>query len=104
MTYGEKLKAIRKSKKISAQTVADKISIAQSSLSNLENNQAKINIDTLGLILSVYGMTLEQFFSETNNESLEYVELTSELKRLNTEQLKILTILIRNFLNDQTVI
>ncbi len=95
MTNGEKLKDIRRIKKMSAKAVAEKINLSQSYLSKIENDQVRGTTETLELVLSAYDMTLEQFF-DNGGHSAEYKELVSELQKLQPDQLRNITNLIRS--------
>ena len=94
MSYNEKLKMIRTNKKLKMKDVAEKAGISQSSLSYIESGTNTPTIETLSNILSVYGMTLSDFFNENPNAivlSDELKELIDNTKGLSPEQISKLT-------------
>lgn len=94
MKYNEKLKEIRKYKNMKMKYVAEKAGISQSSLSYIESGTNAPTIETLSNILSVYEMTLSDFFNENQNAivlSNELKELIDNTKGLTPGQLSKLT-------------
>jgi len=76
MDYGSKLKEIRKSKNISARSLASQVGLDPSQVSKIENNVSKPSLDALEKICSVLDITLAEFFAE------EAICLPPELSKL----------------------
>lgn len=72
--------------------VAERANISQSSLSYIESGSNTPTIETLANILSVYGMTLSDFFHSNNHDatplSPELKELINHAKHLSPDQIK----------------
>ena len=60
---GDRLREIRKSRGFSQQDVAEQMGLPQSNLSRIENGKQRLNLSVLARILSIYQMTLDDFFS-----------------------------------------
>lgn len=86
LQIGDRLKALRKAKKLTTQEVADKVNIAQSYLSRFENNKAVPNIEMLDRILRALDTDLSSFFSnDIENASPDLIELINTVKTLSPE-------------------
>lgn len=108
MTFGEKLRAARKKKKLTQKDLASKIGAKHNSISNWENNQNKPDPDTIQTLCWVLDVTPNYFFSNddialTKNScySEEETLLLTLYNSLNAEGQKIL-IANAEFLNSQT--
>ena len=60
---GERLRSIRKSRGLSQQEVAERMGLPQSNLSRIENGKQRLNLTVLAGILTIYQMSLDDFFS-----------------------------------------
>lgn len=82
---GDKIKQIRKDKKISQKDFAEILEIPVSTLANYENNHREPSIDTVYKISNALGISPLELFpdSNTTNTSFEYQNLgTDEFKTL----------------------
>ena len=60
---GNRLKALRKNNNLSQREVADAIGLPQSNLSRIENGKQRLNLTVLAKMLSIYELTIQDFFS-----------------------------------------
>lgn len=70
MEFGEKLKYLRESKKISIYRLSQETGISQGHISDLENGRNQPTIDTLSRLLVPLGITLADFFNEKGEVSV----------------------------------
>lgn len=83
---GEKLRALRKSRNLTTQQLADKVAVSQSYISRFENDKAIPNIELLDKILIALHSDLASFFaSEDDTISVEQLRLTETIKTLTPE-------------------
>ena len=61
-----RIKELRKSKGLSAQKLADKLNIAQSTLSQYENEKREANYDTLKKISQYFDVSIDYLLGNTN--------------------------------------
>lgn len=61
INVGNKLKILRKQKKITQQELADKLSISRASISNWEIGRRRPNLHELTAICDFYGVSLDYF-------------------------------------------
>ncbi len=64
----EKLRLIRQEKGFSQQYVADCLNISVSTISRIENNPGKINLEYFALISEFYQIELRNIFSDNESE------------------------------------
>ncbi|MCJ7842351.1 helix-turn-helix domain-containing protein [Lederbergia sp. NSJ-179] len=80
---GDKLRTLRKAKRLTAQDLADKVNISQSYISRFENNRAIPDIEMLERILIALDSDLATFFSsELDNTPPDLVQLINTVKTL----------------------
>jgi phage repressor protein C with HTH and peptisase S24 domain len=65
MDIGKRLHELRLGNKITAQELAERISVSQSYISLLENNKRRANVEILGKIAAVFNVSMAQLFSES---------------------------------------
>jgi transcriptional regulator with XRE-family HTH domain len=70
MDYGNRLKQLRDSKKISIYRLSQDTGISQGHISDLENGKNQPTIDTLKRLLVPLGITLAEFFNENGETSI----------------------------------
>ena len=72
MKIGERIKEIRKSRKISVEYVADKLGVSPSTVYRYENSSiSKIPIDVIDSLCSILGVTTRELMGNTVNEPEE---------------------------------
>src|ERR1700738_2335571 len=75
---GSRIRELRKGRHLTQTELSEKIGIAQSDLSRMEQGEYKVGLDTLFKVLQVFELKMGEFFGET--EDL-HAEETRELVR-----------------------
>lgn len=78
-TIGKQLKTLRKSQKMTQQTVADKVGITRATLSNYEIDRRTPDLKTLRNLAECYGVGLDFFGVSTADEVLELLARAKEV-------------------------
>lgn len=86
---GSRIRELRKGHHLTQTELSEKIGIAQSDLSRMEQGEYKVGLDTLLKILHVFALKMGEFFGETEKAEdaearelgNEFLELTSEAQR-----------------------
>lgn len=83
---GTQLRALRKSKNMSTQQLADKVNVSQSYISKFENGRANPDIEMLENILKALDTNLSSFFAtELEDMSDDLILLMNTVKTLSPE-------------------
>lgn len=69
IVVGQKIRQIRKSRRLTQADLAGRIGVTQSDLSRMENGEYKVGLDTLFRILQVFELSMSRFFEESTPES-----------------------------------
>jgi transcriptional regulator with XRE-family HTH domain len=64
LLVGQKIRQIRKSRRLTQADLAARIGVTQSDLSRMENGEYKVGLDTLFRILQVFELSMSHFFEE----------------------------------------
>jgi transcriptional regulator with XRE-family HTH domain len=64
---GSRIRELRKGKHLTQTELSDRIGIAQSDLSRMEQGEYKVGLDTLFKILQVFDLKMGEFFGETES-------------------------------------
>jgi len=72
VAIGEKIKALRLASDLTQAELADRAQLTRGFISQVENDQSSINLDSLIDILEVLGVTPNEFFSETEGPAVVY--------------------------------
>lgn len=64
LLVGQKIRQIRKSRRLTQAELASRIGVTQSDLSRMENGEYKVGLDTLFRILQVFELSMSNFFEE----------------------------------------
>src|SRR5512141_2853793 len=86
---GSRIRELRKGRHLTQTELSDKIGIAQSDLSRMEQGEYKVGLDTLFKVLQILDLKMGEFFGETEEAEpgharalvKEFSELTSEAQR-----------------------
>ena len=70
-SIGDKLKALRKSQRLTQQAVADKVGITRATISNYEINRRTPHLKDLQRLAEFYGVGLDYFGIATADEVLD---------------------------------
>src|SRR6201984_2031463 len=68
---GARIRELRKGKHLTQTELSDRIGIAQSDLSRMEQGEYKVGLDTLFKILQVFELKMGEFFGETETPATE---------------------------------
>jgi transcriptional regulator with XRE-family HTH domain len=80
---GSRIRELRKGRHLTQTELSDKIGIAQSDLSRMEQGEYKVGLDTLFKILQVFDLKMGEFFGETDSPAeKEARDLAGEIKDL----------------------
>src|SRR5690606_30248978 len=71
MKYGDRLKKLRESKKISQQQLAEKLNINRSTYARYELNQTQTDYETLQKIANFYGVSTDYILTGINTKFTE---------------------------------
>ncbi len=83
---GSRIRELRKGRHLTQTELSEKIGIAQSDLSRMEQGEYKVGLDTLFKILQVFDLKMGEFFGETEKvEDGEARELVSEFLGLSSQ-------------------
>jgi transcriptional regulator with XRE-family HTH domain len=74
IVVGQKIRQIRKSRRLTQADLASRIGVTQSDLSRMENGEYKVGLDTLFRILQVFELSMSRFFEESAAEPAETEE------------------------------
>ncbi len=96
MNVANRLKTIMQEKHISANSLAKKSSVSQTMISGILRGNKNPTVATLELICSAMNITLADFFTPQNEDSLtlEQKEILSKIKNLSSDKLKALNSVI----------
>lgn len=87
IVVGQKIRQIRKSRRLTQADLAGRIGVTQSDLSRMENGEYKVGLDTLFRILQVFELSMSRFFEETAAEPAEVEDAPSLDPATETQQL-----------------
>ena len=62
---GSRIRELRKGRRLTQTELSEKIGVAQSDLSRMEQGEYKVGLDTLFKILQVFDLKMGEFFGET---------------------------------------
>jgi transcriptional regulator with XRE-family HTH domain len=83
---GSRIRELRKGRHLTQTELSEKIGVAQSDLSRMEQGEYKVGLDTLFKILQVFDLKMGEFFGETESPSeREARDLASEFQSLSDE-------------------
>jgi transcriptional regulator with XRE-family HTH domain len=66
---GSRIRELRKGRHLTQTELSEKIGVAQSDLSRMEQGEYKVGLDTLFKILQVFDLKMGEFFEETETEA-----------------------------------
>src|ERR1700693_4706551 len=83
---GSRIRELRKGHHLTQTELSEKIGIAQSDLSRMEQGEYRVGLDTLFKILHVFELKMGDFFGETERaQDAEARELVGEFLELSSE-------------------
>jgi len=86
---GSRIRELRKGRHLTQTELSEKIGVAQSDLSRMEQGEYKVGLDTLFKILQVFDLKMGEFFGETESPgereardlAVEYQSLSDEARQ-----------------------
>jgi transcriptional regulator with XRE-family HTH domain len=83
---GSRIRELRKGRHLTQTELSEKIGVAQSDLSRMEQGEYKVGLDTLFKILQVFDLKMGEFFGETETAAeREARTLMTEFKTLSED-------------------
>ena len=83
---GSRIRELRKGHHLTQTELSEKIGIAQSDLSRMEQGEYTVGLDTLFKVLQVFDLKMGEFFGETEEpETAETRQLVSDFQELTRE-------------------
>lgn len=82
---GARIRALRKDRRLTQMELSEKIGVAQSDLSRMEQGEYKVGLDTLFRLLQVFDLKIGEFFEESVTAGPEDRELVTEYRELSDE-------------------
>jgi len=83
---GSRIRELRKGRHLTQTELSEKIGVAQSDLSRMEQGEYKVGLDTLFKILQVFDLKMGEFFGETESVGeRESRDLVAEFATLSEE-------------------
>jgi transcriptional regulator with XRE-family HTH domain len=82
---GSRIRELRKGRHLTQTELSEKIGVAQSDLSRMEQGEYKVGLDTLFKLLQVFDLKIGEFFGESDTTGPEDRELVSDYRELSDE-------------------
>lgn len=83
---GSRIRELRKGRHLTQTELSERIGVAQSDLSRMEQGEYKVGLDTLFKILQVFDLKMGEFFGETESSAeREARDLATEFRSLSEE-------------------
>jgi len=83
---GSRIRELRKGRRLTQTELSEKIGIAQSDLSRMEQGEYKVGLDTLFKILQVFDLKMGEFFEEAETDAERQArDLMAEFRGLSEE-------------------
>lgn len=83
---GSRIRELRKGRRLTQTELSEKIGVAQSDLSRMEQGEYKVGLDTLFKILQVFDLKMGEFFGEiTEPDDAVSRELVTDFESLSSE-------------------
>jgi transcriptional regulator with XRE-family HTH domain len=82
---GSRIRELRKGHHLTQTELSEKIGVAQSDLSRMEQGEYKVGLDTLFKLLQVFDLKIGEFFGESDTAGPEDRALVTEYRELSDE-------------------
>lgn len=73
LDLGEKIKGLRLASELTQEELADRAGLTRGFISQLENDQSSIQIDSLADILGALGVSLSEFFTDSSDTQVVFL-------------------------------
>ena len=97
-TIGQRIRALRKEKKLSQEQLAEKVWISTTHMSHIENGSTKLSLPVLVDLAAALGVSTNEILSGQGTESRgeDYAQVKEILDSCTEKQLRILTEIVRS--------
>ena len=97
-TIGQRIRALRKEKKLSQEQLAEKVWISTTHMSHIENGSTKLSLPVLVDLEAALGVSTNDILSVQGKESRgeDYAQVKEILDGCTEKQLRILTEIVRS--------
>ena len=102
----DKLKEVRKSKKITQEQLAEKLDISRSKVSSWETNRRDMNITEAIKLADIYEISLDSLFEIDNINKKQYIDVSNKFiknKKISLEEKIEIIELIRDSLKQNNI-
>ena len=82
---GSRIRELRRGRRLTQTELSEKIGVAQSDLSRMEQGEYKVGLDTLFKLLQVFDLKIGEFFGESETTGPGDRELIAEYRELSDE-------------------
>lgn len=82
---GARIRELRKRRHLTQTELSEKIGVAQSDLSRMEQGEYKVGLDTIFKLLQIFDLKIGEFFGESETTGPEDRELVTEYRELSEE-------------------
>jgi transcriptional regulator with XRE-family HTH domain len=82
---GSRIRELRKGRHLTQTELSEKIGVAQSDLSRMEQGEYKVGLDTLFKLLQVFDLKIGEFFEESETAGPADRQLVTEYRGLSEE-------------------
>ncbi len=82
---GSRIRELRKGHRLTQTELSERIGIAQSDLSRMEQGEYKVGLDTLFKLLHVFDLKIGEFFGESDTAGPEDRDLVTEYRGLSDQ-------------------
>src|SRR5688572_2078860 len=82
---GSRIRELRKGHRLTQMELSERIGVAQSDLSRMEQGEYKVGLDTLFKLLQVFDLKIGEFFGESETAGPEDRALVTEFRGLSDE-------------------
>lgn len=82
---GSRIRELRKGHHLTQMELSERIGVAQSDLSRMEQGEYKVGLDTLFKLLQVFDLKIGEFFGESETAGPEDRQLVTEYRGLSDE-------------------
>jgi transcriptional regulator with XRE-family HTH domain len=82
---GSRIRELRKGHRLTQMELSERIGVAQSDLSRMEQGEYKVGLDTLFKLLQVFDLKIGEFFGEADTAGPQDRELVAEYRGLSDE-------------------
>ncbi len=100
-SLGEKVKTLRKNKKITREMLAEKLNVSTRFLADVESGNVGVSLTTLKKLCNILETTSDYLLdiSSYTDKELQYIEIENKIKKIDPRHLEDLSTIIEAFSN-----